>query len=191
MKKKYSFSEPTCQSCPEYLATGNIISETRYCNGFPKKRSGKRFRSRDPRYKPPKWCPKRLASPVCRIYGYADEQSAALDSALGCGDDPRKRDYAYPNAWKYRLRLELPLGLTARQFWEAVQRNTVEDVLSEADLEYGEVVEIDDGLKPYYFQYLYDALIPVGIFDASHTVKPEARGEKTSGSPAKGGGQHE
>lgn len=179
MKKKYSFPEPTCQSCPEYLATGNIISETRYCNGFPKKRSGKRFRSSDPRYKPPKWCPKRLTSPVCRIYGYADEHRAVMDRMMRCDDDPREHDYIYPDAWKYKLRLELSLGLTAKQFWEAAQRDTVEDVLSEADLEYGEVVEIDDGLKPYYFFYAYGALIPAQLFDASRTVKPE------------GGGQHE
>lgn len=177
MKKKYKFPELQCPSCPKHRSLGNLICDTRYCMGFPKKRNGKRFRASDPQYKPPKWCPRRLTKPVCRIYGFASEQQAAMDRLMRLDDDPRDHDYAHPIAWRYQFRLELPLGLTAKQFWETVQSDTVECVLSEANLEYGEVVEIDDGLKPYYFYYAFGALIPALSFDVSRTVKPEVRDE--------------
>lgn len=42
------------------------------------------------------------------------------------------------------------------------------------ELEYGEVIEIDDGLKPYYFYYLnYDRLIPLYSFDRSRVQSSE------------------
>lgn len=177
MKRKYSFPALNCRSCAEHRAIGNMVCETRYCMGFPKKRDGKRFKRSDPQYKPPKWCPKRLDRPVCRIYGFADEQSAALDRMMRCDDDPREQDYAYPSPRHYKFRLELPLGLTAKEFWEAAQRDTAEIVLSDANLDSGEVVEIDDGLKPYYFYYAYGTLIPALCFDISRTVKSEVRDE--------------
>lgn len=180
MKKKYSFPALNCWSCAEHRTTGNLVSETRYCMGFPKKKNGKRFKQSDPKYKAPKWCPKRLASPVCRIYSFADECSAALDRLLRSDDSLMAQDYAYPRADKYTLRLELPLGLTAKEFWERVEQETAEYVLMDADLAYGDVVEIDDGLKPHYFYYTYGSLIPVGLFHAELTVKPEHLQQKQS-----------
>ena len=177
MKKKYSFPEPQCRSCPKHRSLGNLICETRYCMGFPQKRNGKRFRASDPQYKPPKWCPRRLAIPVCRIYGFANEQSEMLDRERRYQDDPTEQEYAFPLEWHYKLRTELSLSLTAKQFWERVQQDTAESVLSDVNLDYGEVVEIDDGLKPYYFYYTYGVLMPVLYFDSSRTVKPEVRDE--------------
>ena len=105
MPKKYSFPELGCSSCEHLQRVGGVLCETRYCGGFPKKKKPRRFRSSDPKYKAPKWCPRRLPTPVCRIYGFADEQSRSIE------------------------------------------------ILSEHDIGLGEVVEIDDGLKPYYFYY--------------------------------------
>lgn len=177
MKKKYRFPEPLCRSCPDHRSIGNPICETRYCLGFPKKRNGKRFHAYDPQFKPPKWCPRRLETPACRIYSFANEANAVLDRMLRHDDDPRNHDYAHPSPWKYQFRLELSLGLTAKQFWETAKSDTVESVLNEAQLNYGDVIEIDDGLKPYYFYYVFGALIPVSYFNVELTVKPEVRDE--------------
>lgn len=95
---------------------GNILCETRYCGGFPKRKSPKRFRPSDPKYKAPKWCPRRLTKPVCRIYGFADEVSEYMDRCERLADekldDPlRGADYISTPSYRYKLRLELPLGM--------------------------------------------------------------------------------
>ena len=66
--------------------------------------------------------------------------------------------------------------MTAKQLYDAMQREPVEQIFSDAgmELEYGEVIEIDDGLKPYYFYYLnYDRLIPLYSFDRSRVQSSE------------------
>ena len=168
-KEKYTFPTPSCPSCPYHEAVGTGLIQTRYCNGFPKKRKAKRFRSSDSKYHPPKWCPRLVSPPVCRIYGFVDEECEFLDWRLN------RRDYRpgasiCPSASRYRLRCEVSLGLTAKRFYAAAQTEYVESLFSDAgaDLEYGEVIEIDDGLKPYYFYYLnYGKVIPLYSFDCT------------------------
>ena len=124
MPKKYSFLELGCSSCEHLQRIGGVLCETRYCGGFPKKKKPRRFRSSDPKYKAPKWRPRRLPTPVCRIYGFADEQSRSIE------------------------------------------------ILSEHDIGLGEVVEIDDGLKPYYFYYLnWSKVVPVSYFNLNGIQK--------------------
>ena len=69
-KKKPTFPEPLCSTCPHHTILGNAIFGTRVCMGV-KSKKGKRFRSSDPKYKPPKWCPKRISPRICRIYRLA------------------------------------------------------------------------------------------------------------------------
>ena len=41
----------------------------------------------------------------------------------------------------------------------------MEELLSDLDMDFGEVVEIDDGLCPYYFYYFgFLKIIPIPIF---------------------------
>lgn len=166
-KQKYTFPGPFCPGCQYHQVVGGVVSGTRYCNGFPKKRKPKRFKQSDPKYKPPKWCPRLISPPVCRVYGFADEKSEFLEWYLN------RRDYKpgahiFPSEFHYRLRCEADLRMTAKQFYDAMQRESVEQIFSDAgmELEYGEVIEIDDGLRPYYFYYLnYDRLLPLDSFD--------------------------
>ena len=79
MSRKYTFPVPGCGQCPHHRKAGSGVSETRYCAGF-KKRKPKRFGRLDPVSKAPKWCPRRIAPPACRIYGFKDERSAYMDS---------------------------------------------------------------------------------------------------------------
>lgn len=124
MPKKYSFPELGCSSCEHLQRVGGVLCETRYCGGFPKKKKPRRFRSSNPKYKAPKWCPRRLPTPVCRIYSFADEQSRSIE------------------------------------------------ILSEHDIGLGEVVEIDDGLKPYYFYYLnWSNVVPVSYYNLNGIQK--------------------
>jgi len=153
MKKKYSFPEPGCSSCTDYQAAGSLLAETRYCHGFPGKKTPKRFRSSDPQFKAPRWCPKRLTPPVCRIYGFADSGSRWLETERLRAFDPKAGGRPIPSEHHYRMRLETRLGLTAPRFYALAQKSPLEEVLNGTDIEYGEIIEIDDGLKPYYFYY--------------------------------------
>lgn len=162
-KQKFTFPGPYCPGCPYH----QLVGCTRYCNGFPKKRRPRRFRSSDPKYKPPKWCPRLVSPPVCRVYGFADEKSEYMDWLLN-RKDYKPGKYISHSESRYRLRCEVSLGLTAKRFYAAAQTESVESLFSDAgaDLEYGEVIEIDDGLKPYYFYYLnYGKVVLLYSFD--------------------------
>lgn len=133
-KQKCTFPGQNCPNCPYHETVG----VTRYCSGFPKKRKAKRFRSSDPKYKPPKWCPRLISPPVCRVYGFVDEENELLDWRLN------RRDYrpdasVYPSASRYQLRCETTLGLTAKQFYDAAQKESMENLFFNVgvDLEYG------------------------------------------------------
>ena len=172
MAKKYSFPEPGCGSCQHLQYAGNNLLRTRYCSGFPKKKTPKRFRSSDPQVKAPKWCPLRLPSPVCRVYGFADEQSRAMDFLTREHFDPKHNLYIYPSSYRYKLRLETSLGINAKTFYEQVSHSDLDDFLMEADISLGEVVEIDDGLHPYYFYYLsWSRFVPAPVFKPSAVQK--------------------
>ena len=170
MKKyKYRFPEPSCRECPHHQEVGTIFNATRYCGGF-KRKKPKRFRSSDPVFKIPRWCPKRLSPKVCRIYGFADEHSECMELRSVANFDPME-PYIYPLGSHYTLRREMPISMTAKQFFQAAQSDPLEDILSDSDLALGEVIEIDDGLRPYYFYYFnFLRVIPVPFF---HPLKTE------------------
>ena len=67
--------------------------------------------------------------------------------------DPKEGGRPIPSEHHYRMRLETRLGLTAPRFYALAQKSPLEEVLNGTDIEYGEIIEIDDGLKPYYFYY--------------------------------------
>ena len=173
MAKRYSFPEPACMECRHHQYLGNGLSRSRYCGGFPKRKSPKRFRSSDPQRKAPKWCPRRLSPPVCRVYGFADEQSQVMDILSRNRFNPKKERYISVASSHYKLLLEKPLGMKAKAFYEAAETGDVYDILPEDVLEPGIVVEIDDGLKPYYFYFLsWSRVVPVYSFDLARVQKP-------------------
>ena len=172
MPKKYSFPELGCSSCEHLQKVGSGLCETRYCGGFPKRRNPKRFQASDPKIKAPQWCPRRLPTPVCRIYGFADEQSRFMDTLVRDRFDPSRDQFISVQGIHYKLRLEMPFSMNARTFFEAARHGGAYELLAEADIDLGEVVEIDDGLKHYYFYYLsWSKLVPVITFDCAQVQK--------------------
>lgn len=173
-KQKYTFPGPYCPGCQYHQTVGDGITvRTRYCTGFPKKRRPRQFRNSDPKYKPPRWCPRLISPPLCRIYGFADQNSEMMHWMLNRKDISSCEQSALVsvNERHYRLRLEISLGMTAKQFYDATQLKSVRDIFPniENQLEYGEVIEIDDGLKPYYFYFNGHDVVPHGHFDRSRT----------------------
>lgn len=160
MVKKQTFPVPGCSTCPHYEVVGGI---TRYCNGF-KRRKPKRFKNSDPRYKAPKWCPRRLSPPMYRIYGFKDECSEYIELMNRMEYDLGRSKIILPSATHYKLRTEFSLGKTAKQFFYNTQEEPLCDILPEA-VHNGEIIEIDDGLQPYYFYILdYATAIPLPYF---------------------------
>ena len=163
MGKKYTFPVPGCGQCPYHQRGGGGISETRYCAGF-KRKKPKRFRRSDPISKAPKWCPRRIAPSICRIYGFKDERSAYMDLLWREEYRAGQLKTISPASFHYNFKMEIQLGMTAKQFFDASQESPLRDILSE-EVDDGEIIEIDDGLQPYYF-YAFDfaTVIPLRYF---------------------------
>ena len=154
MSKKISFPEPSCRySCPHFKTVGSLLNETHYC--MKKGKKGKRFLKKDSKLKPPVWCPLRLTSTVCRIYGFRDalQERLAFDEWLSI--DPAKVGWYFPMSHRYQVRQEISLGLIAEQFYTAAQEQTVDEILNGVPVQNGELIEIDNGLAPYFF-YVYN-----------------------------------
>lgn len=166
-KNGYSFPEATCQECRHHQSVGNLYV-TRYCHGF-KGKKAKRFRSSDPAYKPPKWCPKRLPGRVLRVYGFKSAQEAFMGRLMEYTAADR---YACPISGRYKLRYEAETSWGAKQFYEESRNGPLEDAVG-VQVDTGEVVEIDDGLKPYYFYCVgYGSLLPaLGFTPPAEEVK--------------------
>lgn len=89
MSKKISFPEPSCRyHCPHFKSVGPSLNETHYC--MKKGKNGKRFSKKDSKRKPPAWCPLRLNSPICRIYGFRNELQEMLAFDEWLSIDPAK-----------------------------------------------------------------------------------------------------
>lgn len=174
MPRRYPFPEPGCAECQYHQLVGEGLFQTRYCGGFPNRKRPKRFSKSDPRYKAPKWCPRRVCPPVYRIYSFADEQSWEMDILARNHFDPKRNQYISVFENHYKLRLETTLPMKAREFVEAVKRGNADEFMIEADLQLGDVIELNDGLKPYYFYYWsWSQLIPVLSFDRTRVQKGE------------------
>ena len=58
-----------------------------------------------------------------------------------------------PASFRYKFKTDIQLGMTAKQFFGASQESPLHDILPE-EVNAGEIIEIDDGLQPYYFYVL-------------------------------------
>lgn len=184
-KMKYTFPGPTCPGCQYHQSVGDGLVQTRYCNGFDKKRKSKRFKRSDPKYKPPKWCPRLISPTVCRIYGFVNSEAAITDwllnrEATAAKSGNEQEAYRSVSEYRYKLRCELSLGLTAKQFYAAMLSDVSTCVTSKIrnQVEYGEIIEIDDGLKPYYFYFDSFRVIPLLHFDRSRVQLEEGKIEE-------------
>ena len=172
MSKKYTFPVPGCGECPHHQRVGGALCGTRYCAGF-KRRKPKRFRKSDPTSKAPKWCPRRIAPPACRVHGFKDERSAYMDLLWRAEYGSGRMEPIAPSPHRYAPRTEIPLGMTARQFFDATQERPLRDILPK-DVADGEIIEIDDGLKPYCFYKLdYATVVPLPYFRFPPTTKED------------------
>lgn len=163
MSRKYTFPVPGCRQCQYHQIVGSTFCGTRYCAGF-KRRKPKRFRKSDPVLKAPKWCPRRISPPACRVHGFKDRQSEYMDRLWRTEYLSGRVKAISPASFHYVPRAVIPLGMTAKQFFDAAQEGPLDDILPEK-VGNGEIIEIDDGLQPHYFYVLdFCTVVPLPYF---------------------------
>lgn len=114
----------------------------RYCTGGKRTRQ---FQGRDPKVYVPSWCPLKKSPATLRIYCYKSSQTAFLRLLL----KQDGVDYT-PGAYDYAMRYEGSTTLTALNLEDWEGSETLERFLG-TPVHSEEIVEIDDGLTPYFF----------------------------------------
>lgn len=130
------------EAVPKKVPGAILQSGGRYCQGGKKTRV---FKRRDPKVYPPSWCPKLKRPAEFRIYAYKDSDTWFRHFILqtnGLTD--------LPNGPEYAVRVEGNTNLSARNVWEDAKHKSISDIL-DLSVQNGEVIEIDDGLRPYFF----------------------------------------
>ncbi len=165
--KQTMFHNPNCMECPSCKRVGYLDAATFYCTAVKK---AKRLPKAGIKRKVADWCPKRISPPRCRIFGFVDEEQENLDFLMNRDSGNIINGFAFPLPYRYTVRCSYPLEMTAKQFCSALEEKPVWEVFSGAELSYGEVIEIDDGFKPYYFYFSYEGkIVPVSLFDVERT----------------------
>ena len=144
--------KPHCATCPYYGHNDGPVAQkvkgaflrvgSRYCSG------GKRirvFKPSDPKVYVPSWCPRRKSPAELRVYCYKDDNTWYLRRLF-----EQDGIHSTPSGYEYAVRYEGSVTVTARDFYEQMQTQPIADILG-FQVEIGEVIEIDDGLVPYYF----------------------------------------
>ena len=139
--------EYLCNQCPHnhyhagpakrvsgtYLRPG-----TRYCDGGKKPL---KFGKRDPKQRVPAWCPLYLSPRILRIYQQCSFWALIREQKSS------ERSYFESD---YSVRYSGVTNLTARTLFQKSKAESLHQVLGMSVTE-GEIIEIDDGLQPYYF----------------------------------------
>jgi len=158
---KYTFTEPGCMICEHHSNT-----YPRYCHGFKKRKNPKRFTSKDPKTKTPRWCPRRLDPAAIRVYRFKDGRAEFMGRMSLGENDKSGLAYDHPYYLRYTLAFECRSKLTAKSFYESTKTEGREEIQGFA-LEYGDVIEVDNGLKAFAFVYRGQYTFKPAYFDST------------------------
>lgn len=158
---EHIFKEPGCSTCEHYKSSWR----ERYCYGFKKRKNPKWFTTRDPKYKAPKWCPKRLAVSVVRLYRYKDASSRRRAQELAAYCAERNSEFMYASGTEYARVSEHSSGITAKEFYETSNDESWRELYG-FELQHGDVVEIDTGLTAHRFFYHHELGFKPVVFDS-------------------------
>ena len=118
---------------------------------------------------------------MCRVYRLKDGERS-LEWARRATVDPKELTYYSASGYRYNPEPKLGkrIGYTVRQFYELVNRAGPEDVLDDDDLEFGDIFELDDGLKPYYFYYFGPGVVLPAFVSGMSRREDLASGDSSS-----------
>lgn len=141
-----------CSECSDYLLCMETTPQPvkgltlrfgyRYCMGGKRPREMKK---RDPKVYPPSWCPKRKVPAELRLYAYKDTNTWYYRELM-----KRQGLEITPSGSEYALKHEGYINMTAAKFQREAKGRPLSDILDFLPMT-GEVIEIDDGLKPCFF----------------------------------------
>src|SRR5574344_879939 len=138
MARKSSFPSGSCSNCPYYVLTGASPVQSRYCKGR-KDRKPKPFRKSAPYTKAPKWCPRLLSTPVCRIYTFKSQEDEQMEWLLHRESSMRNDTYISVMKSRYVASMEFPTHLTAKQFYAATEQEPIASILPDYEFKFGEI----------------------------------------------------
>ena len=79
--------------------------------------------------------------------------------------EARPKKCISPERRRYEAKTVVELGLSAKEFFEKMRDYRLSDVIPDMEFNGGEVIEIDDGLRPYQFYvYTNSLVIPVNQY---------------------------
>lgn len=114
-----------------------------YCKGGKKYRA---FRKSDPKTIPPSWCPRLKSPSEFRIYTFKDVNTWYLHYLLHTD--------AIPDGYQCAVRLSGTVALSPSAFFSMLEEKDASELLG-VEVHSGEIIEIDDGLKPCCFYIKY------------------------------------
>ncbi len=165
------FPSPNCATCSAMTKTGPAGYETRYCTGF-RGNKKKRLPKAGLKRSVAPWCPKVMTPPVCNILGFQNANHEMMEYMMHFDILTSGKDKAFPTERRYKLRCTVALGMNARMFWDEVHIKPLSTLLPDTALAFGEIVEIDDGFKAYYFYYAGEGcFLPAPLFDGSKVAR--------------------
>ena len=141
-----------CDECTDYLLCTETAPQPvkgltlrfgyRYCMGGKRPRAMKKG---DPKVYPPSWCPKRKEPAELRLYAYKDT------NIWYCRELMRRQGLELtPSGSEYALKHEGHIHMTAVSFQREAKEQSLRSILGFLPMT-GEVIEINDGLKPWFF----------------------------------------
>lgn len=127
-------------SCEDHKSTVLQLGK-HYCSYGNKYRE---FKKIDPKVYPPSWCPKLKSPSEFRIYDFKDSEAWLLYQM--------SKTSSAPPSYRCAVRLSGTIWLSPVEFFRRALESDVSILLGVA-VQSGEIIEIDDGLKPYCFYY--------------------------------------
>lgn len=160
--------KPRCCDCQHYLVYTDSIpkaikgvlmkSGCRYCMGGSKPKA---FGRGDPKIYPASWCPITKSPAELRIYCFKDEETSWMRTMLAA-----QGIHESPSGYQYAVRYTGSTPLSAIEFYKQIKTKSASEVL-ELPVHQKEIIEIDDGHRPYYFYISSIFNVDVILFDAS------------------------
>lgn len=100
-----------------------------------------------------------------------------MEFMLNHGSNTLEQGMVFPSTRRYKLRGTYPLEMTAKELYETLQEKPVSSIFPDEDFEFGELVEIDDGLKSHCFYYAAEnGFVYAPTFQASRILQSKAGG---------------
>ena len=155
---------------PKKVPGAYLTPGTTYCEGGKKVKA---FKGKDRKLYPPSWCPRMKMPAEYRVYDckdanvwYLHQQLRAMDAELT------------PSGPEYAIRAEGHTELTAHSFWKAIEEDSLFHVMG-FYIYPDEILEIDDGLRPYFFHITEAGVNILGYFDCKTAKGNPYRGSRS------------